>query len=321
MRLKLLGFAVFMLAFATAYQCVNVWCFGPLDDAEAAPGVTPSSDGIDSSISSWRIGCDPGQSAISIFQDGLDILPIGGGGILQKSIEELRRDPRLVEVLRKDLDAVNAHGSISKGLQTIEFSSTNSLKESLVRHGEASLIDDLAFVPVLMMSVLGSRFELIGADTHGKLIGGRGWGGYVQSLADGHSGIQIELIELQIESALGDTVEVVTEFLNDKVGGVRAFVQKVKDGVGADVYSIQWSDGERSFTLNTKSLARSESLAMASVILERYRGMPHQGWKSPYVLDSENPLHRLAIQRNQRSAVGVECAKQENVQSNHPIDQ
>ena len=82
-----LAFAVFMLAFATAYQCVNVWCFGPLDDAEAAPGVTPSSDGIDSSISSWRIGCDPGQSAISIFQDGLDILPIGGGGILQKSIE------------------------------------------------------------------------------------------------------------------------------------------------------------------------------------------------------------------------------------------
>lgn len=228
-----------------------------------------------------------------------EIFP-GRGGFVYRSIDDISHDPELLKQLREDLNNFRKYGSLGKGKTTIEFEKTQDLKESLNKKGINSIVDGLAFNPVHLINVVGSNYAMIGADDQGKLISGRGWNGFFQSFEDASTGRQIELSESQIETLLGDETEVIEEFLNDKVGDIRASVQAMKDATGNDVYSIQWDDGDRSFTLNTKALSKQEAMALATLILDRYRLLPHKGWKTPYVLDPNNPLHRIAIQRDQQ---------------------
>lgn len=228
-----------------------------------------------------------------------EIFP-GQGGFFYRSINDISHDPALLQQLKEDLDNFKKHGSIGKGRTTIEFENTQELKEALSRKGINSIVDGLAFNPVHLVNVAGSGFVMIGADDQGKMISGRGWNGFFQSFEERATGRQIELSESQIETQLGDETEIIEEFINDKVGDVRASVQVMKDGEGNDVYSIQWNDGDRSFTLNTKSFSRGEAMALSAVVLDRYRMLPYRGWKTPYALDPNNPLHRIAIQRDQQ---------------------
>lgn len=223
-------------------------------------------------------------------------------GIAYKSIDQLEYEPELMKQVREELDNFRKYGSIGKGLTTIEFAKTQDLKESLNQKGLHSILNGLAFNPVHMTSILGSEFKLVGANDQGKLINGRGWNGYFQALSDENAVRQIELSESQIETKLGDGAEVISEFLNEKIGDVPASVQAMRDAEGRDVLSIQWSDDERMFTLNTKSFEKPEALALATSVLERYRLLPYQGWKSPYILDPSNALHRVAIQRDRQNA-------------------
>lgn len=222
----------------------------------------------------------------------------GRGGFVYRSINDLSHEPELLKQLKEDLDNFKKYGSIGKGKTTIEFERTKDLQESLSKKGITSIVNGLAFNPTQIVNVAATEFSLIGADDQGKVIPDRGWNGLFQSFEDSATGRQIELSESQIETLLGDETEVIEEFLNDKVGDVRASVQVMKDSGGSDVFSIQWDDGDRSFTLNTKSFSREESMALATTILERYRMLPYKGWKTPYVLDPNNPLHRIAIQRD-----------------------
>lgn len=224
----------------------------------------------------------------------------GLGGFTYRSINDVSHEPALLKQVKEDLDNFKTYGSIGKGKTTIEFENTQDLKEALSKKGISALINGLAFNPTQISNIAGSSFSMIGADDQGKMIPGRGWNGFFQSHEDTANGRQLELSESQIETLLGDETEVIEEFLNDKVGDVRASVQVMKDDHGRDVYSIQWNDGDRSFTLNTKSFSREESMALASTILERYRLLPHKGWKTPYFLDPNNPLHRIAIRRDQQ---------------------
>lgn len=222
----------------------------------------------------------------------------GRGGFVYRSIDELSSDPALRNQLRSELENFRNFGSVGKGLVTIEFERTESLRDSLSKKGLNNLLNGLAFNPVLLTNILGHDFTLTGADDQGKLVTQRGWSGFFQSLAETGLGRQIELSELQIETKLGDQTEIITEFLNDKVGDVKASVQSMKDSSGSEIYSVQWSDGDRAFTLNTKMFSRSASVELANQVLTRYRQLPYQGWKTPYVLDPNNPLHRIAIQRD-----------------------
>lgn len=240
---------------------------------------------------------DPVESLNPVDPD--DIFP-GNGGVVYRSINNSNHDPELLKQIREELENFQKYGSIGKGKTTIEFEKTQDLKEALSKKGINSLINGLAFNPTQISNIVGSEFSMIGADDQGKMIPGLGWNGFFQSFENGSTGRQIELSESQIETMLGDETEIIEEFLNAKVGDVRASVQAMKDERGNDVYSIQWDDGDRSFTLNTKSFVKEDSLALATVILERYRLLPHKGWKIPYALDSNNPLHRIAIQRDQQ---------------------
>ena len=222
------------------------------------------------------------------------------GGLSYRSIDQLIHNPDLVKQLREDLENFKKYGSIGKGQVTIEFSTTQDLKDALNQKGLTTVMSELAIKPVSIATILGDEFRLVGANTQGKLISTRGWNGFFQTLTDDQSGRQVELSEFQIETRLGDSTEIVTEFLNDMVGNTPAFVQTMKDRDDKNVYSIQWSDGDRSFTLNTKSFDKADSLALASSVLDQYRLLAHEGWKTPYFLDPSNPLHRLAIQRDQQ---------------------
>lgn len=222
------------------------------------------------------------------------------GGLSYRSIDQLIHNPDLVKQLREDLENFKKYGSIGKGQVTIEFSTTQDLKDALNQKGLTTAMSELAIKPVSIATILGDEFRLVGANTQGKLISTRGWNGFFQTLTDDQSGRQVELSEFQIETRLGDSTEIVTEFLNDMVGNTPAFVQTMKDRDDKNVYSIQWSDGDRSFTLNTKSFDKADSLALASSVLDQYRLLAHEGWKIPYFLDPSNPLHRLAIQRDQQ---------------------
>lgn len=224
----------------------------------------------------------------------------GRGGFVYRSINDATHEPELLRQVKEELDNFKKHGSIGKGKTTIEFENTQDLKEALGKKGISALINGLAFNPTQISNIAGSGFSMIGADDQGKMIPGRGWNGFFQSYEDATTARQLELSESQIETLLGDETEVIEEFLNDKVGDVRASVQVMKDDQGRDVYSIQWNDGDRSFTLNTKSFSREESMALALTILERYRLLPYKGWKTPYFLDPNNPLHRTAIRRDQQ---------------------
>lgn len=224
----------------------------------------------------------------------------GQGGFVYRSILDSNHEPGLIEQVKQDLDSFKRYGSIGKGKTTVEFESTQDLRESLDKKGIAALLQGLAFNPTNISNIAGPSFSMIGADDQGKLISGRGWNGFFQSYEDISTGRQLELSESQIEMLLGDETEVIEEFLNDRVGDVRASVQTMKDEQGRDVYSIQWNDADRSFTLNTRSFSKDDSRALATTILERYRLLPFKGWKTPYFLDPANPLHRMAIQRDQQ---------------------
>lgn len=222
----------------------------------------------------------------------------GRGGFVYRSIDELEVDPALLKQLRGELENFRNFGSVGKGRVTIEFERSDALRDALSKKGLNNLLNGLAFNPVHMTNILGPGFALTGADDQGKLVTQRGWSGLFQSLSESGTGRQVELSELQVETKLGDQTEIVTEFLNDQVGDVRASVQSMKDASGNEVYSVQWSDGDRAFTLNTKLFGRSEAVELAAQVLTRYRQLPYQGWKTPYVLDPNNPLHRIAIQRD-----------------------
>lgn len=224
----------------------------------------------------------------------------GQGGFVYRSINDANHEPELLKQVQEDLDSFKKYGSIGKGKATIEFESTQDLKDALSKKGISALINGLAFNPTQIQNIAGSSFAMIGADDQGKMIPDRGWNGFIQSYEDSATGRQLELSESQIETLLGDETEVIEEFLNDKVGDVRASTQVMKDEQGRDVYSIQWNDGDRSFTLNTRSFSKEDSKALATMILERYRLLPYKGWKTPYFLDPNNPLHRIAIRRDQQ---------------------
>lgn len=132
----------------------------------------------------------------------------------------------------------------------------------------------------------------------GKFIQGKGWNRLMQSANDPLTGRQVELIENQLESKIGDNVEIFTEFMNTNVGNVKATISTMKNSNGEIVYSIQWADKERTFTLDTLSFKKEEALALAEAILENYRRLPNDGWKTPYVLDPKNPLHRRLLKES-----------------------
>lgn len=234
-----------------------------------------------------------------------DELLTGPGGYVYKSVHDITGDPVLVEQLREDLENFQKYGSIGKGKPTIEFEAVKDRAASLERKGLEALLQGLAFNPIQLSKILGPDFSLIGADDQGKFISSKGWNSFIQIAESGTTGKQVELSEFQIESQLGDTTEVIEEFLNGNVADVRAMIQTMKDPAGKMVVSVQWNEGERSFTLNTKSFTLKESTDLAEEVLKQYRSLPHNGWKQPYVLDPENPLHRIAIQKNRQKTDGT----------------
>jgi hypothetical protein len=227
------------------------------------------------------------------------------GGFIYKSMQDVSADSLLVEQLREDLDNFQKYGSIGKGKTIIEFEAVKERAASLEKKGLDSLLQGLAINPVQLADILGPDFSLIGADDQGKFISNKGWNSFIQIAESGTSGKQVELSEFQIESQLGDTTEVIEEFLNGNVADVRAMIQTMKDPAGKMVVSVQWNEGERSFTLNTKSFTLKESTDLAAEVLKQYRSLPHNGWKQPYVLDPDNPLHRIAIQKNRQKTDGT----------------
>lgn len=218
-------------------------------------------------------------------------------GIIYRSVNELS-DLELKKQIKLEIENFNRYGSVSKGEVTIEFAATDDLKNNLRKKGVSSIKNELAFNPVSLVDSIDSNFVLVGADTMGKFIQGKGWNRLMQSANDPLTGRQVELIENQLESKIGDNVEIFTEFMNTNVGNVKATISTMKNSNGEIVYSIQWADKERTFTLDTLSFKKEEALALAEAILENYRRLPNDGWKTPYVLDPKNPLHRRLLKES-----------------------
>ncbi|MEZ5645659.1 MAG: hypothetical protein R3E99_10965 [Burkholderiaceae bacterium] len=198
----------------------------------------------------------------------------------------------LVWVVRRWLQIVRADagagGEFFNGL----------LKDALNEKGLESMVSGLALQPTLLSGLAGEKFDLVGANEQGKLIPDRGWAGFFQYAENQKSGRQLELSELQIETESGDSVEIIKDFINGSVGNVPASIQRMKDGTGLSVISVEWSEGSRSFTLNTKSISETETMEIARQIQSQYRSLPNQGWQKPYRPDTQKPLHRVITQAN-----------------------
>ena len=221
-------------------------------------------------------------------------------GIHYRSIEEIDYDHTLMKMLREALHNFKQFGSTSGGKVTTEFANAESLKESLSQKGEHAILHGIAINPVQLANILGPSFQLVGANDQAKFIPNLGWSGYVQFLSDATNNRHVELSEEQLETELGDGADSIIEFNNALVGNTPAFLQMVKDENGYSVHSMEWHDGERVFILATKNFVESSVVSLAKQIQDSYRMLPHGGWKTPYRLDPSNPLHRLAIQRNQQ---------------------
>jgi hypothetical protein len=224
----------------------------------------------------------------------------GPMGLTYRTFDQLEYEPELLTQIRKEIEDFKQHGSSGNMLVTWQFSATEDLKNVLNQKGLYTLLHGLAFEPVQLTRLVDPGLKLVGAEDHNKLIPSKGWTGFVQSLEDTSSGRGVEFSETQLETQLGDSEVIIEEFLNDRVGDVRASVQVMKDDQGRMVHSIEWAEGERTFKLHTRLISREESLSLAGQILAQYRSLPYQGWKTPFVLDPNIPLHRLAIQRQQK---------------------
>jgi hypothetical protein len=218
----------------------------------------------------------------------------GAQGVSFRSIEQLDYEPALMQQMYEDLESFQRYGSIGKGRVTTEFTATAELRKALEANGLPSMLAGLAFQPVLLPDLLSGEASLIGAVEQGKRIEDLGWAGLFQSALHKDGVRQLELSEVQEEFAVGDSVEVIKEFLNGTVGDVPATIQRMLDEQGARVFTIEWTEKNRTFTLSTKAYDEAEALELSRRIQQRYRELPYAGWRQPYRLDPQRPWHRMA---------------------------
>lgn len=224
------------------------------------------------------------------WQDLIEGMP----GISYRSVEQLDSDPALQQQMYEDLENFRRYGSLGKGWVTTEFTATTELKKALEAKGLPSMLAGLAFQPVLLSELLVGEVSLAGAVEQGKMVSDLGWAGLFQSALHKDGVRQLELSEVQEEFAVGDSVEVIKEFLNGTVGDVPATIQRMLDEQGAKVFTIEWSELNRTFSLSTKAYDEAEAMELARRIQQRYRELPYAGWRQPYRLDPQRPWHRMA---------------------------
>lgn len=271
----------------------------PPRDSEEKDPATILLDRSPSSIPSAAMEpVSPHQGSIP----GLENLPAvtwqelveGTPGIGFRSIKQLDDDPALMQQMQEDLENFRRYGSIGQGRVTTEFTATDELRKALEANGLPSMLAGLAFQPVLLSDLLPGEVSLIGAVEQGKMVADLGWAGLFQSALHKDGVRQLELSEVQQEFEVGDSVEVIKEFINGTVGDVPATIQRMSDEQGASVFTIEWSEKGRSVSLSTKAYEEAEALELARRIQQRYRELPYAGWRQPYRLDPQRPWHRMA---------------------------
>ncbi|TFZ04372.1 hypothetical protein [Ramlibacter rhizophilus] len=224
------------------------------------------------------------QSPLPIPEPGIRYVPLA----LQNLPDGWRDD------LAAKLAALHETGSMSRGKLTHEFLSMDYMAENLRKHGLGKLHTQLAISPTDLQAVLGPAFQLLGADVQAKQVLDRGFSGFFQVLGNASTDVLVELSERQVDVPGGDGLVIAPEFNNTQVGASPATIESLSDERGAPVRNLQWATGDRTFHLSTKGLSTAEVLLLAQSVASRFTQMPFEGWRKPYALDVENPLHRIS---------------------------
>lgn len=215
-------------------------------------------------------------------------------GVSMQSLKDSKLPLEIKKKFERELELLKRTGSMSGGVLTHEFSRLDEMRQALEDKNLDQQKASLAIHPTTLVEILGGDYKLIGANTQSKHIPYKGWTGFFQIAEKQFTPIMVELSERQIEPQAGDGAQGISDFINDQVNGQPATVEVIKLDKSGYVYNIDWSFGNRLFTLTTKNLSRQESLTIAERITSQFQSFPNEGWKKPYVIDAENNiLHRL----------------------------
>lgn len=222
-------------------------------------------------------------------------------GVRYARLSEQPLPDALKERLLASLQRLKETGSLSGGKVTHEFASVDDASRQLREWGLGHLLGALAIVPTNMAAALGAGYMLVGADASGKEIPGRGRAAFYQVWRSG-TNQWVELAEDQLDALGGDGSVVNVDFHNENVSTHPATLESLYDKDGAALHNLQWWVKDRSFFMSTRNVDKAEAIALATRISRQFDSMAHDGWRTAYEFDPENPAHRLVRSRQHAQA-------------------
>lgn len=229
-------------------------------------------------------------------EPGLDVPAIPEPGVRYGRLADQPLPEALKYKLRAELQRLRDTGSGSGGKVTHEFASVDDAAKQLREWGLGPMVSALAITPTQLSSALGEGFALIGADTSGKEIPGRGRAAFYQVWRSG-TNQWVELAEDQLDVLGGDGSVVNVDFHNQRVANYPATLESLQDKDGSPLHNLQWWVKDRSFFLTARNMSKDEVIALAGRISHQMEALAHDGWRTAYDFDPENPAHRRVRSR------------------------
>lgn len=181
------------------------------------------------------------------------------------SIDDSTLDTDLKQSLKEQAENLKLYGSFSKGKQTHEFKNTSYYKERLKDLGNFLKIKEkLNFTPSEIDKILGSNFELVGADYSGTYVENEGFDSVFRTYENNRDNSKIEINEMLINPA-NTKVDFYKENTNTYINSSPATIEKIQTPRGY-IYNLSWINNQRSYYLSTQGLTESQVMQYAQKI-------------------------------------------------------
>lgn len=190
---------------------------------------------------------------------------VNGSSVKYMSITESGLPQSEINNSKRDFDNLNKYGSYSGGAITHEFTKVDDFKVALQKNGSLqNILTKLSFVPTEIGVLLGSDFELIGADYSGTLNEGK-FNSIFMYYEDNNKK-KFEVNELYLIPDNNYSLNVYTESINFYLAGRPATLQNLKSSDNKEIFNIDFNVNRRVFSISAEGFNHSEFLRISKKI-------------------------------------------------------